>query len=467
MSAEESDQTQPSKLTKPSKPSKQGQPGYVHPLAYVRATRGWSQAGLAQQLRQAARERRVNLATGKNRIWRWENYGTIPDEETQLLLAEILEVPAELVATLSWPQWLPAWNDVRVLFPWSQQGSLQALAAATGAASSDARGFVGLTGVPLLAVAQEWQLMEPAALQAALAGRRVPSELVHGVAQRTRRLRRLEDILGGGEIRRLVAEELGLVTTLLHRSSYSEEVGRRLLTVAAELAQFAGWASFDAGAQGAAQRLYITALHAAHTAGDRALGAYVLACMSYQLAHVGCPNDAVRLVCCARQGANGAMPRRVTALLQLRLAYAHAAAGDRRACAQALGSAADAASGAEHEHSDEPPWLYWLNRAHLDALEARCLATLGHRPRAIAQLERAIETELPSFPRDGVIHLVWLAEAHLSANEAEAASAAITRAQELAHQVSSARSLALVRAFQRRLGPYPRAGRQRGWSLSG
>lgn len=438
--------------------------GCPHPLARVRATRGWSQRQLADLLQRLALKQRINLATGQNRVWRWERYGTVPDEQTQLLLAQLLDLPSEMVRARPGPHWLPAWEGACFLFPWSPDGTRQALEEACDSVRTDDRGFVDITGLRLTGLAHEWQLAAVEPLETTSRGRPVDAELVHWIEERTGHLRRIDDTLGGEELQLLVQEELRLVTALLRHGSYTAGVGRRLFTVAAELAQLAGWVSFDADSQSAAQRYYITALHAAHTAGDRPLGAYVLACMSYQLAHVGCTHDAVQLALCAREGSGPATPRRVTTLLHLRLAYAHAVAGELRASVQAVDSAGEARTSPGTSDGSEPRWLYWLNHAHVDAIRGRCLSLAGRPVDAAALLQPAIEAERPSFTRDAIVHLTWLAQAHLSRNDPGPACGALREAWTLADYVASPRTAGLVRAFRRTLAPHsavPAAGELR------
>ncbi len=51
---------------------------------------------------------------------------------------------------------------------------------------------------------------------------------------------------GGGRVRNLVDADLRLVADLLEQGSYTEQVGARLFSVAAELGRVAGWSNFDA-----------------------------------------------------------------------------------------------------------------------------------------------------------------------------------------------------------------------------
>ncbi|GAA4952081.1 hypothetical protein GCM10023238_18050 [Streptomyces heliomycini] len=68
-----------------------------------------------------------------------------------------------------------------------------------------------------------------------------------------------------------VVGQLHEVTDLLQEPQ-PEATTRRLFKVAAELAQLAGWMSYDVGLQPTAQKYFVLALHAAKEAGDRPLG---------------------------------------------------------------------------------------------------------------------------------------------------------------------------------------------------
>src|SRR4030095_10668466 len=111
--------------------------------------------------------------------------------------------------------------------------------------------------------------------------------------------------LGGDSVRRVVDAELGIVADLLAGGTYSEHTGRRLHLIAAALARFAGWFSFDAGFHTGAQRYWIAALHSAHAAGDRVVGANILKNMALQCVDFGRPHDAVDLADAAVAGARG------------------------------------------------------------------------------------------------------------------------------------------------------------------
>jgi len=90
--------------------------------------------------------------------------------------------------------------------------------------------------------------------------------------------------------------EFSWVAGLLDQAVYDERIGRMLHVALAELGQLCGWAAYDAGHHTLAQRYYVAALHATHSADDRPLGAHILSCMAVQAARQGQPAEAVTLI---------------------------------------------------------------------------------------------------------------------------------------------------------------------------
>ncbi len=74
--------------------------------------------------------------------------------------------------------------------------------------------------------------------------------------------------------------------TLLH-GSYSEKIGKALLSGVAQATRLAGFMSADDGRDALAQRYYIQALDLAMRAGDRLYAAFVLATMSRMTVRIG------------------------------------------------------------------------------------------------------------------------------------------------------------------------------------
>src|SRR5690606_23350507 len=124
-----------------------------------------------------------------------------------------------------------------------------------------------------VALAQQWLVQEPGELSAVLRGGRVTDAFVDRLEEGLPRLRYLEAERGGLRARQLIDAELGIVAEVLANGSCSMVLRRRLYALAGELGRMAGWCAFDAGAHAAAQRYWSAALHAAHSADDRLLGA--------------------------------------------------------------------------------------------------------------------------------------------------------------------------------------------------
>jgi hypothetical protein len=85
-----------------------------HPLALVRRLYGWSYQGLVDAIaRQAARMPQIgNMASRREKAWRWEHWKVVPDRDTQRALAALLSVPTERLERLPWPYWLPVADDL-------------------------------------------------------------------------------------------------------------------------------------------------------------------------------------------------------------------------------------------------------------------------------------------------------------------------------------------------------------------
>lgn len=368
-------------------------------IAAERRRRGWSGDGLARRLNAAAGRSTVT----RNEVSRWERGARTPKFWLPFL-AQVLNLDlAELERA--------AYGDHE-------------------AAAEDA-----------LRVAHEWLVTDPPQIEALRAGRRVGVAQVQATEERVQELRRLDDHLGGADTMALVERELRATAALVNDGSYTETVGRRLLSALGDLHQLAGWVTSDAGRHGKAERFYLDGVRAAHAAADRVGAANLLSSLSYQVANVGRPADAVLLARTAVRGAEHARGR-VRALLLERVAWAHARAGESKPAEQALDQV-DEAYGDAGE--DEPEWVYWLDRREIDVMAGRCYVEMQRPLRA----EPLLRTAIASYPEDRAretgLYQTWLAEAYFQANELDAAATAVAKAQRLAVGVHSERLAARVR----------------------
>lgn len=288
-----------------------------------------------------------------------------------------------------------------------------------------------------LRTAHEWLVAEtPVSVQSAV-GRRVGASLAGALERRVIELRHLDDVVGGLDLFPLVSKELSDAQRVVNAASYTEETGRRLLTVVGELAQLTGWVASDAGQYVEAQRVYLSGVSAASAAGDETLAGQLLSSLSYQIANVGDPADAALLARSAVKGTRNATPT-VQALLLERVAWASARARDREGSRRAL-DAVDDSYEQRAAGIGEPEWVYWLDRKEINVMAGRCLIELGDPVQAEPLLSAAIAAYTLDHTREIALYQTWLAESYARSGVADAGWATIELARKSARGVNSAR----------------------------
>lgn len=320
-------------------------------------------------------------------------------------------------------------------------------AAPEGSADAGRREFLKTSAAAGLAVG----LPE---LSRASEGGRVGSDLPERLRQRTTRLRRLDDVLGGGDTYRTYLGEYQATRTLLRRGSYTEETGRRLLSVLSEQAQQAGWAAFDGGRHAEARGLYEASQKAAVDGGCAALAGNALAFLAYQglCGDQHARQNAVQTAArsCAMAGRDAAPG--VRALLYERLAWAHAVAGHADETERALDAARAAL--AEVDGAPQPDWAAWVDETELQIMYGRCWTELRRPLRAVPVLEAALARYDDSHARDKALYLSWLADSYLTAGEIEQAATVTGRALDLSSGVASVRPRERLAPVLQRLGKH-------------
>ena len=267
----------------------------------------------------------------------------------------------------------------------------------------------------------------------------------------------MDDQIGGSTLLPLVRAHLRHVFELLDQRRYTDTVGQRLHATAVELLRLGGWSAFEDGHHPQAQRYWVAALHAAHAAGDRALGANVVRSMSEQAESLGQIRAAVTLAETARVGYSGASPR-IAAMLDLRAAEAHARDREAIECRRALDSAFDRLGDAPGS-AGEPDWCYWLDEAQTYAYAGACYLHLEDWARARQHLRTALRLQDPSYARDGALWHIDLATIYLRQDQPEvdhAASLASRAVETLSGDVDSARCVGHLARLVGSFAPYRR-----------
>ena len=415
---------------------------------------GWSPERLVHRVNAHPQTRRARIVLSAKAPYHWLN-GSRPNEPVPGLVALVFaEASGErvTVASLGWDR------PDAVTFPqaddgltdlWAPGGTLGCLRYVLRSDTMPTRRtFVAISGMALTAAAHHW-LIDEDRMAFAATGRRIDPSMVDDLDQIVRAKRRVDDAVGGGAILRSTREELTFVTDLLESCRYTEEVGRRLYGVAAELARLTGWAHYENGDDGQAQRYFLVALRSAHESGDRALGAHVQSYMAWQATRSGQTRDAIVLARSGLEGAGDVMTATEKAALHGRLAYAYGKAGDTdrldMSAERAFELLARAIPG------QDPDRVYWCTDADLAGVVGKGYAAARRPDEAIQYLRRALDGLPESWSRDRVTWLTALARAYLAAGRREEAVAEARNAAAVVVDLNSARSVVNLGQFREAL----------------
>jgi transcriptional regulator with XRE-family HTH domain len=312
-----------------------------------------------------------------------------------------------------------------------------------------------LTGGALLRPVQQWMSLLPVVP----VGVGVSAAELDGLEEAVKLFRRRDRVRTGGPAaaamvsrynRKAVIGQLKAVTETVVDTS-SSALRRKLFHIMAELAELAGWMSFDQDLPGAAQRYYLLALHASREANAPLLAAKVIGNimkLSIASGHYRDSLSVARVGMYALQG-TGKENALVRAELLGLEAFAHAELG--------LSDAPDAVRAAEtsvavwHEHGGEPSpdWLAYMAQP----AEVECLAVNAYTQLALSANDRRgwqhyanqAETHMANVraARNGhyllsqILDEVRMANIRLAQREPIEAATVASQALTLAEQVHS------------------------------
>lgn len=319
------------------------------------------------------------------------------------------------------------------------------------------RVFLFLTGTALTAPAHQWLVHEPEPLISGLSGRRISTDMVRQFTAMIAELRKMDDIAGGGGVLSLAQHEFSWVAGLLDQAVYDERTGRMLFVVLAELGQLCGWAAYDAGYHGLAQRYYVAALRATHSADDRPLGAHVLSSMAEQAARQGQPAEAVTLIETALAGMQGHLIPSLLAELYGRQAYAFATVGNVPDCAAVISKLNTQIERLAPDTG--PSWLYWVNPANMTCEVGNALRQLGHTEQSAVVIENGIAMYDDSLLVGQAGYLIALADVRARPGKQRDLDVAASHGMEaikLTETLDSPRLTGLIRDLCHQMTPHAR-----------
>ncbi|MBQ1092367.1 hypothetical protein [Streptomyces sp. B93] len=426
---------------------------------------GWSKGELARQVNRRARQLGANhISTDTSRVRRWLD-GENPREPIPRILSELFSERFGCVVSvedLGLRTSRPAPSATGVDLPWTGP---QTVALLSEFSRSDLmlarRGFLGTSlvlsaGPALIEPMQRWLVPVPPApsrpdpepVPATRARGRLSKPELDLLESTTVMFRQWDAQCGGGLRRKAVVGQLHEVTDLLQEPQ-PDATTRRLFKVAAELAELAGWMSYDIGLQPTAQKYFVLALHAAKEAGDRPLGSYVLSSMSRQMIHLGRPDDALELIHLAQYGSRDCASPRTQSMLYAMEARAYANMGQPGKCKRAVRMAEDTFAEADEWDEPDPDWIRFFSEAELHGENShsfRDLAYVAGRSPAYASLaEPLMNRAVELFAEDGehqrsyALNLIGMATVHLLQRQPEQSTIYAEQAMRVAKKVRSER----------------------------
>ncbi|MFE9613171.1 XRE family transcriptional regulator [Streptomyces sp. NPDC006012] len=420
-----------------------------HPLAHARRARGWSQEELALRIRRAAARRGLRSGTRGSRVSKWETGRADPDEaESQPLIAEVFGIDYAAVAHLGWPYWLPGQDMPLPLGPHNAVPSLREALMT----SLDRRSFIAYTSASLAVMAHQWAITEPGRFPRTDPPGEVDAEMLDWLEGAGAELIRLATERRH-HTRHLLDAHLRAVTDLISESRYTAATGQRLHTLAASLAQAIAWQHFDERRHASAGRFWHAALHNAHTAHQRDLGAGILSDLAYQLLWLRDARAAADIL-------EHAIPRTqhpaARSLLHLRQARALAVLDEAGQCRRALAAAEKALDTVSADPA--PAWCSWMSYADLAADGGRCLADLGQRRQAHRLMDQGIALLPTPRSKTKSVFLTYQAETYLRDGSPDIAAETATRSLDLAEQIDAPRCVAMVRDLEPAFTPHAHTG---------
>ncbi len=455
-------------------------------LATLLVELGWSPSRLADAVNGLLGPGYV----GRSTVSEWLHQDRVPRHPLPTVVAHLVSdaLDREVGVEQLWSGrarraefWVPA--DAGLQLPWTAAGTVSVLddwlRHTGGSIGMDRRIFLAVSGAALTAPA--WGYVDHLATRgasfAALADARrtitVTPAMVDAVAATTAGIRNLGDGEGGNEDNlRFAHHHLTWVGKLLRQARFtSGSVADRLLAEWAQLAQLAAWIAHEAGQHGLSQRYFTSGLHAAHTAGDRSVGTYLLAFASQRRVIQGRLDDGIDLGRAARDAvelANAAYevapstPAAVRALAASSFAKAQAAVGN----AHGFHAAADEARAlldTPGALDARPSYLAWFGPAALDSTLAQAaltLATVTSRDSRVL-LDGAdtvlgrTATDPAGTSRNAVFHSAWLSRAHVAAGDLDRAVPAGQAALRRLPTVRSRRCALLLHRLEADLAALP------------
>ena len=260
--------------------------------------------------------------------------------------------------------------------------------------------------------------------------------------------RKAEDVIGPRHVLAPVLAELDLIERLARDAR--GPVRQKLVRLAAEYRQFAGWMGEDTGDHPAALVHYARAMDAAQEVGDHNMMTSVLSMKSHLAWSERDPARAIGLAAAGRRDGEKVSPG-VLALITQQEARGHALEGDSHDVDELLDLTEELTAAAAEHPEDEPPWVYFNSPERVLFQRGVAYVELGRHSESAELFEAARARLAAGYRRDLGRYAANLAVAVALDGQVDRAVAAGREALGIAVEVGSAHTLADLRRMRRAL----------------
>lgn len=268
-------------------------------------------------------------------------------------------------------------------------------------------------------------------------------------------LGKADERFGGGHARLAVVQYLTSDVAGYLQGRFATAADRAaMFTAAAQVAWLAGRKAFDSACTpGLAQRYYVQAFKLAVEADDRPLAAFALRALAQQAVDLGHGREAVELTESALGWVRGRTTPAAVGLIEMEVARAHAATGDRTRTTAAI-SAAESCLSQTSVDDEQPDWVttFGFTEGGVAAKAGEAYRLMGDLATAEAQLRRSVaRRNAVAFRRTQVLTLANLGDVQCAQGHLREACTHWNFALDNLSGVTSGRATAAVRNIRHRL----------------
>ncbi|WUR61001.1 tetratricopeptide repeat protein [Micromonospora chokoriensis] len=293
--------------------------------------------------------------------------------------------------------------------PQAEQGEVPAMAVTVeeaptgGGGATDRRRFNAMAALAGLAAAGHPYLLTGSADPA-----NIGMEQVRLATSLVEDLRRADAAVGADQLCDVAIHVHTRLSTWAASANYSRAVGDALQSALADLGIQAAWLAIDADRRPEARPYLNEAITRARIADDPRVEVRALTQLS-MLLRESQPGEALHCAEAALRVSAGWATPRLTTLLHLRRAHAHAVLRDESGFSREMTKARRELERGTHE--DDPGFVHFVNSQELNGIEGLSYLELGRPGRAAQSFRAIIANPSPGHRRNQVYYAVHLSQA--------------------------------------------------------